>query len=133
MISLSLFLVSPTKGETDPPIIKPTLDDRLVQIFGDKAEIAKAVFMHESGGMKLDAVNYNCIYNGKSTFCKKGDRAKAWSVDCGAFQLNVRGQICPKEYLTIEGSIPKVAEIYRTQGLRAWVSYKSGAYNKFLY
>ena len=132
MISLSLFLVSPTKGETDPPIIKPTLDDRLVQIFGDKAEIAKAVFMHESGGMKLDAVNYNCIYNGKSTFCKKGDRAKAWSVDCGMAQINIKGKICPSELMTLEGTLIAVERIYKEQGLRAWVSYKSKAYLRFM-
>ena len=130
VFSVSL-LVMPQRLES-PDIKILTLDEYLQQVFGDKAPLMKAVFMHESGGMKLDAVNYNCIYNGKSTFCKKEDKSKAWSVDCGAFQINVRGKVCPKEYFTIHGSIPKVEEIYRTQGPRAWVSYKSGAYKQFM-
>lgn len=131
IICLSL-LGQPAKGSDEaPPKIK-TVDEHIVEIFGAKAKIAKAVFIHESEGMKLDAVNYNCYYGGRSTFCKKEDRAKAWSVDCGLAQINVKGTVCPKSLLTLEGNMKAVEKIYKTQGLNAWVSYKSGAYKKFM-
>lgn len=108
-----------------------TLDEHLHQVFGDKGPLMKAVLKHESG-LNLKAINYNCKYNGRSTFCKKGDRKLATSVDCGLFQLNVRGKVCPKEYFTIEGSMPKVTHIYKTQGLKAWVSYNNKKYKAYM-
>lgn len=121
-----------TRMSADDPIIPKTLDQHLVQIFGDKAKIAKAVFIHESEGLKLDAINYNCRYNGRSTFCKKGDEHRAWSVDCGMAQINTKGQICPEELFTLEGNMLAVEKIYKTQGLNAWVSYKNKSYTRFL-
>ena len=127
VLSLTIY---PQRGSTEELPI--TLDQHLQRIFGDKAEVAKAVLIHESQGLKLDAKNWNCIYDGKSTFCKKQDRSKAWSVDCGIAQINVRGQICPAELLTLEGNMKAVEKIYKTQGLNAWVSYKTKAYLKYL-
>jgi hypothetical protein len=66
------------------------------------------------------------------TACKKGDEYKAWSVDCGIAQINTRGQICPKELLTLEGNMKALEKIYKEQGLNAWVSYKTGAYKRYL-
>jgi hypothetical protein len=109
----------------------PTFEQEMNRIFGDKTEIAYAVIMHESN-MNYKAINYNCIYNGKSTFCKKGDESKAWSVDCGVAQINVRGLICPSKLFTQEGQIEAIERIYKSQGLNAWVSYKNGSYLKFL-
>lgn len=128
-IIISLYGYNPQRLEADKPVI--TLDQHLTMIFGTKATIAKAVLKHESG-LKLDSINYNCIYNGKSTFCKKGDESKAWSVDCGIAQVNVRGKVCPTEFFTLEGNMKQVEKIYKEQGLQAWVSYKTGAYKKFL-
>lgn len=125
------LLVSPQRISTEDLHIK-TVDEHIQEIFGAKARIARAVFIHESNGMKLDAVNYNCHYGGRSTFCKKGDEHKAWSVDCGLAQVNVKGQVCPKRLLTLEGNMEAVEKIYKEQGLRAWVSYTNGAYKKFL-
>jgi len=140
IICLSL-LGQPAKGSDEaPPKIK-TVDEHIVEIFGANAKIAKAVLIHESEGMKLDAKNYNCRYtktdkNGKlvtySTFCQKEDRSKAWSVDCGVGQINVKGTVCPKSLLTLDGNMKAVEKIYKQQGLDAWVSYKSGAYKQFL-
>lgn len=131
LIGLSL-LGQPAKGSDEaPPKIK-TVDEHIVEIFGAKAQIAKAVLFHESEGMKLDAVNYNCYYGGHSKSCKKGDESKAWSVDCGIGQINVRGQVCPKTLLTLEGNMQAVEKIYKEQGLRAWVSYTTGRYKKYL-
>lgn len=114
-----------------PKPTPPTLDQYISEIFGSKAPVAKAVIMHESN-LKLDSINYNCIYGGKSTFCKKIDRKNAWSVDCGIAQINVRGTVCPKKLLTLEGNMQAVAVIYKTQGLSAWASYNNGAYKQYL-
>lgn len=129
LVALSL-LGQPTKGSADDIHIK-TQEQYIKEIFGAKAEIATAVLKHESG-MKLDAVNYNCRYDGHSTFCKKGDKAKAWSVDCGIAQVNVKGTVCPEHLFTLEGNMEAVAKIYKEQGLRAWVSYNNGRYKQFM-
>ena len=116
----------------DLQIVKPkTAEQHIQEIFGTKAKIATAVLTHESG-LKLDAKGYNCMYNGKSKACKKEDRPKAWSVDCGISQVNVKGKICPPELLTLEGNMEAVEKIYKEQGLNAWVSYKNGKYKKHL-
>lgn len=117
-----------------------TVDQYIEKIFGAKAEIAKAVILHESQN-NLRAINWNCRYPIKqadgsikyrSTFCKKEDRHLAWSVDCGIAQINVVGKYCPSHLFTIEGNMLAVEKIYKTQGLDAWVSYKTGAYKKYL-
>jgi hypothetical protein len=130
LVILSLYGFNPQRGSADEIPIK-TQEQYINEIFGAKAKIATAVLKHESG-MRLDAINYNCRYNGKSTFCKKGDEHKAWSVDCGVAQVNTRGQVCPKHLMTLEGNMEAVEEIYKQQGLNAWVSYKNGKYKQFL-
>ena len=123
-----------------PFVTHETVEQKLHKVFGIKFEIAKAVFMAESS-MNNEAKNYNCLYpvkqkDGttklKSTFCKKEDKEKAWSVDCGPAQINVKGKICPKKLMTLEGSIPTIEKIYKTQGLNAWVAYKTGSYKKYM-
>lgn len=131
MIALSL-LGSSTKGATEQlPIVQPTAYEYIDKIFGKDAKIAKAVIFHESNN-KLDAINYNCRYDGKSTFCKKGDEHLAWSVDCGISQINTKGKVCPEDLLTLEGNMKATEKIYKEQGLNAWISYSSGAYKRFL-
>jgi hypothetical protein len=129
-ILTSLYGIIPQRIEAGEPEIK-TQEQYIKEIFGANARIATAVLKHESG-MNLTAINYNCRYNGKSTSCKKGDEYKAWSVDCGLAQVNVKGQVCPKELLTLEGNMKAVERIYQEQGLNAWVSWKSGAYKQYL-
>ena len=118
--------------------VKPlTLEQHVEHIFGDNSEVALAVFKHESG-LNLTLTHYNCRYvsekTGKtySTTCKKGDKYKSWSVDCGIAQINTKGQVCPANLLNLEGNMKAVERIYKEQGIRAWVSYTSGAYKKFL-
>ena len=143
----SLFVFHPQRSIAEDQFITPlvdvqdvkplTLEQHVKQIFGDNAEVAMAVFTHESG-LDLSTTHYNCKYvsakNGKvhSKTCKKGDNEKAWSVDCGVAQVNVKGKVCPKKLLTLEGNMEAVEKIYNDQGLSAWVSYTSGAYKKFL-
>lgn len=114
-----------------------TFEQHIERIFGENAVVASAVLTHESS-LNLEAKNWNCFYTNPETgkryskSCKKEDRHLAWSVDCGIAQINVRGQVCPSKLLTLEGNMEAVERIYKTQGLRAWVSYTSGAYKKFL-
>jgi len=144
-IIVSIVLVSsllgfPTKGTTiELEIVPPTYEQEVQRIFKDKANIALAVFKHESSGSETSK-NWNCFYYKKvndkqvrySTFCKKIDREKAWSVDCGYFQINVKGKVCPLEYMTRVGSLERVEKIYKQQGLNAWVSYKNKKYLQFM-
>jgi hypothetical protein len=130
LLPLVAFAAKPLEIQ-DLEIVPPTFEQEITRIFGSKAEIALAVFEHESNN-DIDSKNYNCRYNGISTFCKKGDEKKAWSVDCGVAQINVRGQVCPPQLLTEIGSIPYIEKIYKEQGLKAWVSYRNGGYKKFL-
>lgn len=131
LVLASLIGFYPQRLNADAPIIAPTVDQYISNIFGKEAKVAKAVLTHESG-LRLDAVNYNCFYNGKSKSCKKTDQPKAWSVDCGIAQVNVKGTQCPKELLTLSGNMLAVSKIYKEQGLNAWVSFSSGAYKKYL-
>lgn len=130
LLPLVVIFTKPVIAE-ELEIVKPTFEQEMERIFGDKIEIAYAVIQAESSN-NYKAINYNCYYNGKSKSCLKEDRSKAWSVDCGVAQINVRGKTCPPQLLTKEGSIPYIEKIYKTQGFNAWVVYKTGAYKKWL-
>lgn len=131
LVLASLVGFRPQRINADAPIIAPTVDQYISNIFGKEAKVAKAVLQHESN-LRLDEVGYNCTYDGKSKPCKKEDRQKAWSVDCSIGQINVRGTTCPPELMTLRGNMAAVKKIYKEQGLNAWVSFKTGAYKKFL-
>lgn len=130
LITVAILSYQPKILVADDSPIK-TVNSYIQDIFGSKADIAKAVLTHESG-LELNAINYNCRYNGRSTFCKKGDESKAWSVDCGIGQINVKGKECPEELMTLEGNMTAVAKVYNEQGLTAWVSFNNKQYKKFL-
>lgn len=106
---------------------------------GEEAEIALAVMKAESS-LNVNAKNYNCRYevfknNATTTVsmsCKKEDRDKAWSVDCGIPQINFLGKVCPEHTKSLEWSIKKTYEMYVDRGWNPWVVYKTGAYKKFL-
>lgn len=118
-----------------PPIpLTPT--EHIEKIFGDKAQIMKAIFMAESH-LNVRSVGYNCHYytkDGKrySDSCKKEDRPKAWSVDCGIAQINTKGQVCPEHLFVIENNLAIAKQKLDTQGLKAWNVYTSGKYKKYM-
>ena len=66
------------------------------------------------------AMNWNCYYGEVSRACKKEDRDKAWSVDCGLFQQNVLGKVCPKELFDPLTSILNAQKLYNSRGLQPW-------------
>ena len=69
-----------------------------------------------------NAVNYNCIYNGVSKPCKKEDRPKAWSVDCGLFQINKKLPKCPAYLFDIDINISQAMNLYFERGFQPWHS-----------
>lgn len=114
----------------------------LKQYFPDyaQARIMAAVLQHESQ-FKVNAKSYNCYYtkldkNGKpvkySTFCKKGDEHKAWSVDCGIAMLNYHGKVCPAYTMDPKLALAKTKSMVEKRGFQPWVSYTSGAYKQYL-
>jgi hypothetical protein len=135
LVSFSLLGLNPQRTDAEPQIIL-TFEQHIERIFGEDAKVATAVLKHESR-LKLDAKGYNCFYYREdgtrySTSCKKEDRPKAWSVDCGIGQINIRGLVCPNDLMTLEGAMKIVEQKYKKEGLNAWVSYKTGRYKKFL-
>lgn len=134
VMGVSLFTRPQLLGAVTVDMFPPkplTQEQWISKIFGDKASVAKAIIFHESQN-SLNAKNWNCMYGNKSTFCKKEDRPKAWSVDCGIGQINVKGTVCPPELLTLDGNMKAIEVKYKTQGFSAWVSYNTGAYKKYL-
>lgn len=66
------------------------------------------------------AVNWNCYYGGKSKPCKKQDRDKAWSVDCGLYQINYKGNKCPSELFDIDINLARAEDLYFQRGYSPW-------------
>ena len=88
---------------------------------------ALQVAKYESG-YRIDAKGYNCRYDGVSMACKPQDRPKAWSVDCGIFQHNVLGTVCPA--MTWRENIEKAYALFKRRGWNPWVVAKKLGYVK---
>lgn len=69
-----------------------------------------------------NAVNYNCFYNDSSKPCDKKDRKNAWSVDCGIFQINHKGNKCPLYLFDIDINISQAINLYFIRGFQPWKS-----------
>lgn len=90
--------------------------------------------------MNPNAIGYNCFYyqgkatttpiKGGSKSCNVEDRKLAWSYDCGLLQLHNGKKSCPKE--TVDQHLQRAATLSRVQGLKAWVTYQTGAHEKYL-
>ena len=120
-LAIASLLVFPQRLKADDPVIKVlTLDDRLEQVFGDKAHLMKAIAMAESN---LEERQVSRNYRKDGT---------VWSVDCGVLQLNRKGTKCPPHLLTIEGNLIEAKKILDEQGLRAWVVWKRGYYKRYM-
>lgn len=109
----------------------------VAHFFPENPKTMTAIFMAESS-LNEEAVNYNChaYKNGHkySDSCKMLgiDPGKAWSVDCGISQINVKGNTCPKELFNPVTNLSRAVEKYEKEGLNAWVVYKNKTYKKFL-
>lgn len=104
-------------------------------VFGEDAKIALAIFKTESA-LNPEAQNWNCHYykNGKrySAQCKKEDRPKAWSVDCGIAQINHitpnESKECPAELFDYQENIKIAKNMFDKRGFQPWVTYNMGYY-----
>ena len=108
-----------------------TIEEKIKNIFRDDYKTALAVAKAESR-LRPDAQGFNCHYNGVSRSCRKGDEHKAWSTDCGLFQINVPGTACPQYLFDPARNIQVAFEKYQKRGWQPWSAWKSGAYIKFL-
>lgn len=95
--------------------------------FGSQVVYQAISVAKNESGWKKDAKGWNCHYineQGKqySTACKPEDRAKAWSVDCGIFQINVAGTTCPDKLLSIKENIDHAYKMYERRGWQPWVA-----------
>jgi hypothetical protein len=139
--------ITPTKaqGNTKHLIVrevkaaeKPSTVEALVRsYFPEEPEIMLAIFKHESG-LNPKAQGWNCYYDGKSKACKKEDRVKAWSTDCGIVQNNFPGTVCPDYSFDPEWSVKEGRKKYDANekmgidGKLRWSSYKNGSYRRYL-
>lgn len=106
-----------------------TTEQKIQYYFPRNGRTMIAVAKAESQ-LKMSAVGYNCMYSGKSKACKPEDRSRAWSRDCGIMQINTTAKTCPKE--TVDQHLKRAADLSRVQGLEAWVTYQTGAHEKYL-
>lgn len=95
-----------------------------IEVFNIDPKTALAIAKHESR-FNPDAMNWNCYYGKKSTFCKPEDRDRAWSVDCGIFQVNVKGKVCPEYMFNVDVNISQFINLYLQRGFQPWKASSS--------
>jgi len=111
---------------------------------GYEAKVAYAIIKAESGG-NARSIGYNCYYTkdgvvhetrvkgAYSTFCQKGHKQYAWSVDCGKVQRNFPGKKeCPEYAFDPEWSIAEMKRLHNERGWQPWVTYTSGKYLAYM-
>lgn len=100
--------------------------------FGEHCQTATAIATAESG-LRTDAKGWNCMYGTESKACRPEDRGRAWSVDCGVFQINFKGLECPPESFDAQWNIEKAYEWkFKRSGWNPWSVFKNGSYLKYL-
>ena len=108
-----------------------SVEELVKKHFGNDAPTALAIFKSESG-LKPNNQNWNCYYNGQSQSCRPGDEVKAWSVDCGIGQINVKGTACPKELFDPETNIKVAHQMFQSRKFTPWVNFNNGRYLSYL-
>lgn len=118
-------------GDTHVPIVSSAvIEAKILEAFdGDK--VAVAVAKSESG-LDPNAKGYNCRYGNRSTSCKPEDRHRAWSVDCGVFQINTLTKDCPEHLMDVETNIRIAKEMQSKRGWQPWVGYWNGQWKNHL-
>ena len=107
---------------------KENIKGCIKEVFGKDGDTMIAIAYAESN-LDPHAINYNCKYGNKYTYCKKGDEKKAWSKDSGLFQIN---SVHTKKDISIKENILLAHDIYKIQDFNAWYSYRSGKFIDFL-
>lgn len=106
------------------------IEAKILEAFnGDR--VALAVAKGESG-LDPNAKGYNCKYGTRSTSCKPEDRHKAWSVDCGIYQINTIAKDCPEHLLDPETNIEIAKKMQEKRGWNPWVAFWNGQYKNHM-
>lgn len=96
--------------------------------YGPEKQFQALNVAKNESGLRVDAMGYNCRYGEYSQACKAEDRHRAWSVDCGLFQINVIGKTCPTELFDPKVNIEKAVKMYNSRGWKPWVAAKNLGY-----
>jgi hypothetical protein len=107
------------------------IEKQIYETFKNDYKIALAVAKAESG-LRSDAQGYNCRYGGISQACRIGDENKAWSTDCGVYQINVIGTTCPADLFNPAKNIEVAFQKYQKRGWQPWSAFNSGSYLKHI-
>lgn len=118
-------------GEDTSSLPAPGIEKQILDKFTNEYKIALAIARAESG-LRPDAQGFNCRYNGVSQACRKGDEYKAWSTDCGLYQINVPGTTCPAHLLDPAQNIQVAFEKYQKRKWQPWCAFTSGKYLAYL-
>ena len=108
-------------------VVEEGVEALIEKVFHEEPKIALAVAKGESG-LKVDAKGWNCRYGKKSTSCKVADRGKAWSVDCGLYQINVIAKECPEHLLNPDENIQVARKMYEARKWSPWVAFNNKQY-----
>lgn len=130
MANTTASVAVPTGGTQVSSVSGSVIEAKILEVFnGDK--VAVAVAKSESG-LDPNAKGYNCRYGNRSTSCKPEDRHKAWSVDCGVYQINTIAKDCPEHLMDPETNIAVAKEMQSKRGWNPWVAYWNGQYKNHM-
>lgn len=140
---------------------EPSLEEKIMEYFPRSWKTMIAV-AHAESRMSMDAIGYNCYYEGYygtiktstglkkipiitnetalskktdgviSVACLKKDRSFAWSVDCFLLQKNYVGRKTCPEGVSLDQHLKEVSDLSKQQGLKAWAAYNNGSYKQHL-
>lgn len=130
MANTTASVAVPTGGTQVSSVSGSVIEAKILEAFdGDK--VAVAVAKSESG-LDPNAKGYNCRYGNRSTSCKPEDRHKAWSVDCGVYQINTLAKECPDHLMDVDTNIRIAKEMQSKRGWNPWVGYWNGQWKNHL-
>lgn len=135
----TVSVVSETEADTHAfhAITPETIETKIASTFAGVETVALAVAKGESG-LDPNAKGWNCRYwseslkRMESKSCKPEDRHKAWSVDCGLFQINHIGKECPAHLFNPTENIEIAKGMWEKRGFSPWVAYWNGQYKNHL-
>jgi hypothetical protein len=108
------YAQAPLPLATKSPRTCGTVEECILSYFPKQSQIAIAVARAESN-MNPQAKGVNID-----------------SVDCGVFQINVKGHECNEGLMNPEINILVASKMYEKRGWQPWVAYNTGRYKNYL-